>query len=1047
MEHASGLSEVQIAELKKAFAICDRDGNGYIDGHELKEVFTLITDQTPTEQELQTLLAAVDKDRNGRIEWEEFVTAMGAWLADDNKGKSGAQKRKASYDERQEVHKKVKSFFQQFKQDSQFEKIRRELSNSTGPMDSLDIYGEIMDVDGVMISKWNSEAKLKFLLEYRATMNNIQNVINALTDAFKQLEALSCISKLLSIVDVFRSPTERRAVAEDIVRIFEVIVRGSLTPILLRFADSTLNPQIQLEALRSLTYFAPGPRIASTPEDSLLHSKQMFFKKLILAENGLAVFVKQLNSPHVEIREQAVLAVGAIAAHNHETRDYVLGNNVLGPLLSQIHQQSPVTMLRKVAWTLSVLCGVTHSLSHLPPWEYISPILQPLASLLFANDEEILCTVCPALAIILPGVPEMLLCRRLVALLATSSARLVKEALKTITSIIRFDNIQTGVFVHNCNLLLALKALLKNFTDDGVRMEVAETLLVLVGLKGEVQGLINAQLTTVIIDLLIHDDNLKFRLAKILKYVTRGNSIQIRHLVDSGIVGALCRSLSAFKSYDRVLTSIYKYYGPTYNFEFARDVLVALDNIVNVGDVEVEGTKGINKYALVFDLEAVDKLGSLLKVIKDNPHREEVNAWRMQRPDDTSLEDKVIHLLAKIERVWEVESSHNDRAKPMLNAIREITKVTTEGSKQAVVTTNKNLVLIKAVLEDDIRVVTVPKNISLAELKKGLEFKYGIQGIKLCYQDEEKDYITIDSQPILQKAFEKHAEAGKSVKMRVIPPAPEGSLKTPPSTPTKASEPGAPSKMIESSSPIDRRYDIPLFNSPFFSPSLQRKRSTLDDPTDPNSNDNNATPRKKLETAFDVKELTQPPKTFNFTLEDIKRESVKNLFEGLSDSTHFGKDEVEKLYSKWKSQSPDGELDREAFGNGLKGIGVTDPLVIEQYFSAFDNNKDGKINFKEFVTGLSVVQRGTLDERLKFMFKAYDTNGDGVLSPSEVFDLFQATTRSKGKNLTDKQILDMVNQCFKEVDVNHDGTISFEEFKVAVNSQKIVLDSFVNLTY
>ena len=81
------------------------------------------------------------------------------------------------------------------------------------------------------------------------------------------------------------------------------------------------------------------------------------------------------------------------------------------------------------------------------------------------------------------------------------------------------------------------------------------------------------------------------------------------------------------------------------------------------------------------------------------------------------------------------------------------------------------------------------------------------------------------------------------------------------------------------------------------------------------------------------------------------------------------------------------------------------------------------------------------------MFRAYDTNGDGVLSPAEVFDLFQATTRSKGKNFTDKQILEMVNQCFKEVDVNHDGSISLEEFKAAVNSQKIVLDAFVNLTY
>jgi hypothetical protein len=51
--------------------------------------------------------------------------------------------------------------------------------------------------------------------------------------------------------------------------------------------------------------------------------------------------------------------------------------------------------------------------------------------------------------------------------------------------------------------------------------------------------------------------------------------------------------------------------------------------------------------------------------------------------------------------------------------------------------------------------------------------------------------------------------------------------------------------------------------------------------------------------------------------------------------------------------------------NPRRGLGVKDPLVIEQYYNAFDSNKDGKINFKEFAVGLSVVQRGTVDERLQ----------------------------------------------------------------------------------
>jgi hypothetical protein len=153
----------------------------------------------------------------------------------------------------------------------------------------------------------SSDEKLKFLFEYRSTIANIQNVASAFAFPAKQLEAVICLSKLLSIVEVFRTPIERRSVADDIVRIFEYVVRGSFVPILVKLADSSPTPQIQWEALRCLTYFAPGPRIASTPENSLLHPSQMFFKKLIIAENALPVLVKLLSSPVQEVKEQASL--------------------------------------------------------------------------------------------------------------------------------------------------------------------------------------------------------------------------------------------------------------------------------------------------------------------------------------------------------------------------------------------------------------------------------------------------------------------------------------------------------------------------------------------------------------------------------------------------------------------------------------------------------------------------------------------------------------------------------------------------------------------
>lgn len=100
----------------------------------------------------------------------------------------------------------------------------------------------------------------------------------------------------------------------------------------------TDQPPLQLEALRAIALFAPGPRVASTPRtfgyqhaschesvvhyagDSLLHPSQMHFKKLLFQEGALPVIFKLCESPVIEVMNQAVVCMGVFAVRTQISR-------------------------------------------------------------------------------------------------------------------------------------------------------------------------------------------------------------------------------------------------------------------------------------------------------------------------------------------------------------------------------------------------------------------------------------------------------------------------------------------------------------------------------------------------------------------------------------------------------------------------------------------------------------------------------------------------------------------------------------------------------
>ena len=55
------------------------------------------------------------------------------------------------------------------------------------------------------------------------------------------------------------------------------------------------------------------------------------------------------------------------------------------------------------------------------------------------------------------------------------------------------------------------------------------------------------------------------------------------------------------------------------------------------------------------------------------------------------------------------------------------------------------------------------------------------------------------------------------------------------------------------------------------------------------------------------------------------------------------------------------------------------------------------MNKQEFVTGLSVLARGTINEKLQWAFNLYDVNGDGIITRDEMLEIVTAIYDLMGK--------------------------------------------------
>uniref|UniRef100_A0A3Q2E3R2 Guanylyl cyclase-activating protein 2-like n=1 Tax=Cyprinodon variegatus TaxID=28743 RepID=A0A3Q2E3R2_CYPVA len=134
---------------------------------------------------------------------------------------------------------------------------------------------------------------------------------------------------------------------------------------------------------------------------------------------------------------------------------------------------------------------------------------------------------------------------------------------------------------------------------------------------------------------------------------------------------------------------------------------------------------------------------------------------------------------------------------------------------------------------------------------------------------------------------------------------------------------------------------------------------------------------------------------------------------------------IQELYRKFTSECPSGNLHLHEFKK-IFGVNSKSPeeelAFIELVFKSFDTNKDGKLDFMEYVAAVNLVLRGKLIDKLKWSFKVYDNDGNGSLTNQEVRRI-----KRRNEQNVEVDVDDICDRIFQLVDKNKDCKSKHEE--------------------
>lgn len=122
-------------------------------------------------------------------------------------------------------------------------------------------------------------------------------------------------------------------------------------------------------------------------------------------------------------------------------------------------------------------------------------------------------------------------------------------------------------------------------------------------------------------------------------------------------------------------------------------------------------------------------------------------------------------------------------------------------------------------------------------------------------------------------------------------------------------------------------------------------------------------------------------------------------------------------------------------------LGLRSEYLARRVLASFDTNGDGLIEKGEFIEGVRKLVAGTPREKLAFVFRLYDHDGDGAISAEELHRMIAIS-------LSEADVIERPTQpahrlaqaLLSAADTNRDGRISFDELEAVMRRHPELLE-------